>query len=147
MSLSLREQITIAAMAVLNTSPPVGVPATTRTRMQPYTPEELPAMTVKSLREEMETEKEGRWSYFLKRTFTLRVEFYVAGDAADSLIDPLYIWAGQSLGGNSFGKLAEDCIEGLMEWEYADQDLPYAKATLDFRVLYNTLKTDPTTST
>jgi hypothetical protein len=144
---SIREEVVLAAMARLNTGPPSGVPATTRTREAPYQPSELPAMTVKSLREESETKKEGRWSYFMGHTFTLRVEFYVAGDAADSLVDPLYTWAVQSLEGQQFGGLIEDCVERLMEWEYADQDHPYAKATLDFVVLYNTIKSDPTRAT
>lgn len=143
---SLREQIIQAALALLNTSPPSGVPQTTRARVQPYDPSELPAMTIKSLRNEGQNEKEGRWGYFIQNTFSLRMEFYVAGDAADELIDPMYVWAVQQLGAQQFGSLAQDCYEGIMEWEYADQDLPYAKATLDFRVEFNSLKKDPTTA-
>jgi hypothetical protein len=144
---SIREQIIQAALALLNTGTPSGVPQTQRARMEGYDPSELPAIAIKSVREEDEYEKEGKRSYFLKRTFTLRVEVRVVGPAPDQLADPMLVWAGKQLGGQTFlsggVNLAEECLEALTEWQYASEDQPYVLAQLDFRVYYNTLKTDP----
>jgi len=145
-SASVRDRIVDAAIAALNASAakPTGAPAVDDTRMEPYAVNELPAVTVFELREEDEYEKSGRWAYFLKRTMTLRVEIRVAGDPPRKVIDPLYVWAGKALAGQQFGGLAEDCIEALSEWQYADNDQPYALLSVDFRVFYVTLKADPT---
>jgi hypothetical protein len=149
MTASVRSQIVDAAIALLNTSTPGGIPATDDTRLESYSAEggELPAISLFEIREEMETEKEGRWSYFLKRTFTMRVEMRIAETVAvkaRAAMDPLYVWVGSQLGGQQFGALAEDCYEALAEWQYAAADQPYTLLQLDFRVLYSTLKTDPT---
>lgn len=154
MTASVRSQIVDAAIALLNTGTPSGVPAADDTRLESYSADagELPAISVFEIREEMETEKEGRWSYFLKRTFTMRVEMRIAETVAvkaRAAMDPLYVWVGQQLGGinlqnQTFGGLAEDCYEALAEWQYAAADQPYTLLQLDFRVYYSTLKTDPT---
>jgi hypothetical protein len=147
MTASVRSQIVSAAIAAINASPPVGVPTADDTRLESYTAGELPAISVFEIREEAETEKEGRWSYFVKRTFTLRVEVRIAATvalAARATMDPLYVWIGQQLGGSQFGGLAEDCYEALLEWQYAAEDQPYTLLQIDFRVLYSTIKTDPT---
>ena len=147
MTASVRKQIGDAAIALINASPPAGVPVADDTRLEAYSGPELPAISVFEIREESETEKEGRWSYFLKRTFTLRVEIRIAetlAHAARAAMDPLYVWVGTQLGGQQFGGLAEDCYEALAEWQYAAEDQAYTLLQLDFRVLYSTLKTDPT---
>lgn len=147
MTASVRKQIVDAAITLLNDSPPAGVPAADDTRLEAYTGPELPAISVFEIREEDETEKEGRWSYFLKRTFTMRIEIRIAETLASGArvaMDPLYVWVATKLGGQQFGGLAEDCYEALSEWQYAAEDQPYTLLQLDFRVLYSTLKTDPT---
>jgi hypothetical protein len=150
MTASVRQQIVTAAIALLNTSRPSGVPQADETRLESYTPAELPAMTVFRIREEGESEKEGRWSYFVKRTFTLRIELRFASDTAPADMDSTYVWVGQQLGQQQFGPsanggtLAEDCYETLLEWQYADADQPYTLLQIDFRVEYSTLKEDPT---
>lgn len=147
MTASVRSRIVDAAIAALNTSPPAGFPTADDTRLESYTADELPAVSVFEVREESETEKEGRWSYFIKRTFTLRIEIRIAetqAKTARATMDPLYVWVGQTLGGNQFGGLAEDCYETLAEWQYAAEDQAYTMLQLDFRVLYSTLKSDPT---
>jgi hypothetical protein len=150
---SIRKQIVDMAIALINTSPPAGVPAADDTRLESYQGVgELPAITVLELRQESELEKEGRWSYFLNRTFTLRIEMRVAATNAASArvaMDPLYVWVAQQLSGigqqnQTFGGLAEDCFETIAEWQYAAEDQPYTLLQLDFRVVYSTLKTDPT---
>jgi hypothetical protein len=144
---SIRSRIVDAAIALINTSAPAGVPTADDTRLESYQPNELPAISVFEIREEMETEKEGRWSYFLKRTFTMRVELRIAETLAAHArvaMDPLYTWVGLCLGGQQFSALAEDCYEALAEWQYAAADQDYTLLQLDFRVLYTTLKNDPT---
>ena len=143
---SLRAQIVDAAVALLNTSRPAGIPACDRVRFEPYQPTELPAINVMPVREESE-KKTGRWGPLLTRGFTLRVECRVAGDPADVILDPLLVWAGQKLGGQTFGVLAEDCFETLCEWSYAGSDQNYSMASLDFRVNFSTLINDPTSNT
>jgi hypothetical protein len=141
---SIRKQIVDAAITLLSTNAPMGTPAIDDQRLESYQPEELPALTVFQIREEGESEKEGRWSYFVKRTLTLRIELRVAGDTARAAVDPTYVFIGQALGQQKFGGLAEDCYETLLEWQYADVDQPYNLLQIDFRVEYSTLKSDPT---
>lgn len=144
---SVRKQIVDAAIALINTDAPSGVPAADDTRLESYTPAELPALTIFEIREEGESEKEGRWGYFVKRTFTMRIEIRIAETTAvkaRAAVDPIYVWVGQQLGQQQFGGLAEDCYETLLEWQYADSDQPYTLLQMDFRVEYSTLKNDPT---
>ncbi len=149
---SVRKQIVDAAIALLNASPPSGVPQADDTRLESYSGPELPAITVFELRENDALEKEGRWSYFLNRDLTVRVEIRIAETTvktARQAMDPLYVYVAQQLAGigqqnQTFGGLAEDCYEALLEWQYAAEDQPYTLLQLDFRVTYSTLKTDPT---
>lgn len=140
---SVRKQIVDAAIALINTSPPYVTPLADDTRLQSYQPEELPSIAVFEIREDGQSEKEGRWSYFVKRAFTLRVEIRVAADHPRPVVDPMYVWIGQQLGAQQFSGLAEDCYETLLEWQYADADQPYTLLQIDFRVEYSTLKNDP----
>lgn len=147
MTASVRSQIVDAAITLLNASPPSGVPATDDTRLESYTAGELPSIVLFEIRDESETEKEGRWSYFLKHTFTMRAELRIAETVAvkaRAAMDPLFVWVATQLGGQQFGALAEDCYPTLAEWQYAAEDQPYTLLQLDFRVLYSTLKSDPT---
>lgn len=139
---SIREQIIEAAIVALNTGTPGGVPAATRARQEPYQPSELPALTVKPVREEIEYEAEGKRSYFRKRILTLRVTTAVTGD--DSAADPMTTWATKVLDGQTFPNLTEDQIEALYEWEYAAEDQPYVAVHQDFRVIYHTIAGDQT---
>ncbi len=152
MAASIREQIIDAAMTALNgPTRPVGLPQADRLRMEPYQLADMPAINVMSLREEVQPMQDGRWGPLLERAFTLRVVCYVAGAPADQAIDPLAVWIEQSLSspylGKAFGGLAQDCYLSLMEWQYADDDQNYAAALMDFRVTYQTSRSDPTTNT
>jgi hypothetical protein len=141
---SVRKQIVDAAIALINASPPYVTPLADDTRQQSYTPDELPSIALFEIREDGQSEKEGRWSYFVKRAFTLRLELRVGSDTPRSVVDPIYVWIGQKLGAQQFGGLAEDCYETLLEWQYADADQPYTLLQIDFRIEYSTLKNDPT---
>lgn len=141
---SVRELVIEAALAALNTNTPSGVPQTSRARQEPYTPQELPALTVKPIREEIEYEQIGKAMVFRRRVLTLRLTASVTGD--DSAADPLLTWATSVLDGPGFAtpKLIEDCIEALYEWEYAAEDQPYLSVHQDFRVHYHTIVGDQT---
>lgn len=140
---TIREQIIQAAIATLNTGTPAGVPQAVRSRLEPYTPGELPACTVKPVREEIEYEAEGKRSYFRRRVLTLRISYFFTG-ADESAADPMVQWATQKLDGQVFTSLIEDSIEALYEWEYAAEDAPYFALHQDFRIHYHTVVGDQT---
>lgn len=148
MTATVRNQIMDAALAMLNNSPPGGVPQTDDGRIQPYSEDELPTAVLYEIREDDQNEKEGRWSYFLKRTFTMRIEVRVAapagGDSPRAAIDPILVWIGKTLGAQQFNGLAEDCYEQHTEWQRADESRPYTMVQVDFVIEYSTLKSDPT---
>jgi hypothetical protein len=141
---SVRKQIVDAAIAIVNTSPPVGFPTVWDSRQEAFDPSELPSILVLEMREDGQSEKEGRWGYFVKRAFTLRFEIRVATGTPRVALDTLYVYLVQRLGQQQFGGLAEDCYDTLLEWQYADSDAPYTLLQIDFRVEYSTLKNDPT---
>lgn len=143
---TVRDQIITAAIAVLNTSAPIGIPAADRLRMESYEPSELPAMNVFPVREEVKSEAVGRWGPIVTRSMTMRVILHAAGSdtvSADKALDPLAAWV-STLGGQQFGGLALDTEESSLEWLYDDEDLPYSSLAIDFRVDYKTLKADAT---
>ena len=138
---SVREQVLTAAMSALNTATPPGVPSVTRTRMEAYTADELPAASIKCVREEIEYEKGGKWGPFRRRVLTLRLTIFALGD--ESAVDPIVVWASSILDGQ-FSPLIEDSIEALYEFEYALEDERYVGLNLDFRVHYHTSVGDQT---
>src|SRR5579859_4729813 len=128
--MSVTEQIIAAALAVLNTNTPAGVPTFERTRFESYGAEDLPAATIKKLREQIGFEKGGKWGPFRSRLLTLRLSAYAIGD--ESAFDPLEVWVTSCLDGQSFSPLIEVCIEGHKEWHYASEDQRYSQLDLDF---------------
>jgi hypothetical protein len=150
---SVRSRIIDAAISQLNTNTPAGVPAADDTRLESYTPGELPSILVFENREQGETEKEGRWAYFVKKALTLRVEIRIAETdvlKSRAAMDPIYCWCVQQIAAPyqgptaPFGGLAEDCYESQLEWQYAAEDQAYTLLQIDFRVEYSTIKNDPT---
>ncbi len=141
---SIREQVIAAALALLNTDAPAGMPTVDRTRFEAYGPDELPAATVKSLREEVNYEpKGGKWQPHRRRVFTLRLSLYAIGNEKE--FDPMVVWATSVLDGQ-FSPLIEDCIEALYEFHYASEDQNYVALDLDFRIHYHTLRGDQTSA-
>lgn len=148
---SVRSRIIDAAIAQLNTNTPSGVPAADDTRLESYTPGELPSILVFENREQGETEKEGRWAYFVKKALTLRVEIRIAETdvlKSRAAMDPIYCWCVQQIAAPNqapvFGGLAEDSYESQLEWQYAAEDQAFTLLQIDFRVEYSTIKNDPT---
>lgn len=146
MSTTVRNQIIEAALLQLNTSAPGGMPVATRLRMAPYEINELPALNVFPVREEVRGDKLGRWGPIVERTFTMRVLIHASGSdavSADLALDPIVAWV-STLGGQQFGGLAIDTEESMLEWLYEEEDLSYTSLAIDFRVVYKTLKSDQT---
>jgi hypothetical protein len=148
---SVRSRIIDAAIALLNTNTPSGVPQADDTRLESYTPGELPSILVFENREQGETEKEGRWAYFVKKALTLRVEIRIAETdvlKSRAAMDPIYCWCVQQIAAANqapvFGGLAEDSYESQLEWQYAAEDQAFTLLQIDFRVEYSTIKNDPT---
>lgn len=139
---SVTEQIVASALTALNTGAPSGVPPVTRTRFEAYGAEELPAATIKKLREEVNFEKGGKWGPLRYRVLTLRLTVYALGD--ESAIDPVEVWATSVLDGQAFSPLIEVCIEGQKEYHFANEDQRYCQLDLDFRVHYHTVVGDLT---
>jgi len=143
---TIREQIIEAIIAQLNTSTPGGVPAATRLRMTAYEPDELPAINVFPVREEIRGEPAGKFGPVVRRSMTFRVLLHAAGSdavAADAALDPMAAWV-STLGGRQLGGLAIDIEENTLEWLYEEDDLPYSSLAIDFTVEYQTLKSDAT---
>ena len=143
-SRSVREQIIAACLGALNAGRPDNVPEIKRRRIEPYTLDELPAIDVKRVREEIEYEKLGKWAPMRRRVLTLRFNVSTAGpDEGD---DPMLVWITSRLDGQQIGApgLVEDVIPTLDEWTYSALDQPYNVAHRDFRFHYHTVVGDET---
>lgn len=143
---TIRDQIIEAAIAKLNTSTPVGVPTATRLRMTPYEPEELPAINVFPVREEVRSDPAGRFGPVVMRSMTFRVLLHARGSdtvSPDKALDDMAAWVSH-LGGQQFGGLAIDTEESSLEWLYEEEDFAYSSLAIDFRVDFKTLKSDQT---
>ena len=140
---TIREQIINAAVAVLNTGTPAGVPQCVRTLMQPSEQAQLPALTVFPFREEINNKATGKWGPIITRTMYLRFVAYASGDPADGALDPIVAWI-STIGGQQFGGLANDTIEHELNWQYDEGNYQVAAVAMDFRIEYSTLRTDAT---
>jgi hypothetical protein len=136
-----------AILAAVNASPPTGVPQTSDGRFEPFQASELPSIVLFEVREENEPQKAGRWSPLLQRSFTARFEVRVDSVPARTAADPIIAWLGQTLGGSQLGGLAEQVYEQLSEWQRIAEDFPHTLISIDFRVDYTSLMSDPTTRT
>ncbi|MBS0364906.1 MAG: hypothetical protein JSR67_03670 [Proteobacteria bacterium] len=144
MSPTVRNRIMDGILAALNAATPSGVPQTLDGRTEPFQAAELPSIVLFELREEDQPQKDSRWSPFLDRTFTVRLEVRVIGQPARTAADPILAWIGQVLGGSQIGGLAIQCHEVLTEWQRVTEDYPYTLVQTDYRISYVTLMTDPT---
>lgn len=143
---TVREQIIQAIIEQLNTGRPAGVPEITRLDMEPKQPNQLPAMTIFALREEVVGNTAGRWGHIVMRRMTVRVVMEAEGDLPDQALDPMLAWVSM-LGGSRLGGLAVDVEEQQLEWAFEYADSPYASVALDLVVEYVTNKADSTSTT
>ena len=143
---SIRELITLAAVAQLGA---VGKPASLtihRTRTLAIPDDQLPA-TVLYVVKELVATVHGRTGVVVARQLVLRLEHRAAGDPLDRSLDPLTTWAVQALFADpTLGGLAKNLEEVGLEWIAPPGQLDKALGAVahDFLVTYSTLRTDPT---
>jgi len=149
---SIREQLVLAAVALLEAG---GSPATLtvkRERTRPIEQAALPAILIYCEDEEPSPLAGQKFRAPLtERHLNLVLELRaLASDTVppDAAIDPLYIWAIQQILGNEkFGGLAMGVTEGPTKWMSREADATYAAAALHLIVHYRTSRLDPTSAT
>jgi hypothetical protein len=149
MTATVREQILDAVVAALNAAPPAGVPTTTRTQISVSEQIDLPSISVYPVREEVNSSPEhlGRFGPLIERTLYIRIMVIVAGDVPDSAADPIVGYVSGTLSGASLGGLVNDSVEHGSEWLYSEVNQRECGVLIDFRLDYQTSRTDPTSTT
>ncbi len=149
---SIREQIVLSAVALLQASGgPAGL-TVKRERTRPIESEDLPAILVYCDDEEPTPLAKIKFGAPLtERHLNLILELRAqATDTTppDAAIDPLYVWAVQQIMNNErFSGLAMGVTEGPMKWMSKEADVIYAAAALHLIVHYRTSRLDPTSAT
>lgn len=81
----------------------------------------------------------------MERSAELIVECRARGNPPDASLDPLIVWATQTLVGNEkFSGLGNCVEEGKTTWSSKTGDDAVASATIRFTVKYRTSRADPT---
>lgn len=160
---SIREQIVLAAVSALGgAGKPAGVPSPVRCRIDSPDADQLPALSVYQLIEKVDPERAPRSlrasrGPIVRRYLDLAVEVLSRsedGTDADAAADPALVWASQALQQRSpaedpegdlvaFGDLAEEIDELGTKFEYDRGETAFCRATLTFRIQYQTLTVDP----
>jgi hypothetical protein len=146
---SIREQIAVAVLEVLQES---GAPAgltVHRERTRPITKDKLPAILVYFEDDEPTPLAKQRFQAPLtERHLNLVLELRATPDedqSPDEAVDPLYLWAVQQIMANErFGGLAMGVTEGPMKWMAVESDVIFAGAALHLIIHYRTSRLDPT---
>jgi hypothetical protein len=149
---SIREQIVLQAVALLQA---VGGPSGLtifRERPRPIESNDLPAIFVYFADDEPTPELKIKFQApITEHHLGLMLELRAAASddlPADAAIDPLYIWAVKQLVGNErLGGLAMGITEGPMKWFSKEADITYAAAALHLIWHYRTNRLDPTSVT
>lgn len=147
MALTIREQIIRAAVVLVNTARPAGVPECRRTVMEPTEAKSLPSMNCFPFREPVNSLVSGRWGPIVTRKMSLRFVVYNQGDEttpADASADAALAWLTQTLAGQNFGGLSNDCNEAELNWQYDEGLTQVVGVAVDFAIEYQTLSNDQT---
>jgi hypothetical protein len=145
---SIREQIAVAVIAVLQKS---GAPAgltVHRERTRPITLDKLPAILAYFEDEEPTPLAKQRFQApIVERHLNLVLELRTtpsADQSPDEAVDPLYLWAVQQIMANErFDGLAMGVTEGPMKWMAVESDVIFAGAALHLIIHYRTSRLDP----
>ena len=140
-TISAGEQLMQAMVAALNAPDPKPCKCY-RTRIDALTAAELPAFVLYAVEEVAQT----RGPNTKLRTRTVRLECMVEGEPpADSLIDPLYVYAIQALQGDAaFEGLLRKLDEARIQWQTEASYQDASVALIDFELVFVTSLTDPT---
>jgi hypothetical protein len=159
MSTSIREQIILAAVALLEADGgPAGL-TVHRERTRPLNADTLPAILVYA--EDDKPEPLAKQQYaapLVTRNLVLHVECRALGSTEippDAALDPLIVWATQQLVGNEHFptsttppvNLANGIVEGGTTWLSKEGDQLFAAAAVQMVVKYRTSRLDPTSAT
>lgn len=144
---SRRDQVVVAAMALLNGSgKPLGL-TVHRQRTLSLDYDNLPATVVYLLHEEVETGPgTAIFQRKAKRTARLCLEHRVNAEdrTTDTALDPLLSWATQALCADPLlGGLAHELTEVGTTWDESEQDKKYGSAKQFFDVQFFTDASDP----
>jgi hypothetical protein len=136
--------VAFASAALIAGSPPAGL-TVNRFRTYPYRKSNLPAMSVYPLDDE-QIERVGTDTAPLsERHFHFRVACYDRGDPIDLALDPLYVWAIQTLmADQTFGGLLESLQHMKSHWRVDDEDEVYGAVGLDFAARLMVVAANPT---
>jgi hypothetical protein len=149
MTSTVREQILQAILAAANDSPDPGVPVTTRSNISIEESDQLPSISFYPTREEVDSAPNnlGRFGPLITRTVYVRFAVLVAGEVPDAEADPIVGYLSKKISGNGFGGLVNDSVEHGTEWIYSETDERVVGTFVDFRIEYQTSRTDPTSTT
>lgn len=146
MALSIQAQVIAAIVSLLGQT---GAPATVyRTRVEPFGPEDIPAINVFPGEEAPDYRDAGNDEYRL--TWQVRVECIVtAAGEVDLAADPLRVWVQQQLMKDiTLGQLVEGCTIKSVTWEIPENraDVDVIFQVLTFEIKFATALGDPTVS-
>lgn len=128
-----------AALDIADPEKPAGV-TIHRSRYRPVEKDDLPAIVVYSIVEEVETANQQRDK---RRTFRLRAELRAKGDPPDDALDPLRVWAvKRAMDDVTFGGLAKDVREVRTAWVAESFTEILGAAAVDFEAWYETTGDD-----
>lgn len=150
---TIREQVVVAAVAVLAAGRPAEVPAPVRTRLESPRPDQLPAFTVyqggeivSPMREPKNEDERTSRGAVVRRALDLKIEVVVKATdaAADATADPLLAWVTSALvGAGKLGGLLNDpADEAGTVFEYEQGEFLFCRATMTFRLHYQSKTAD-----
>ncbi|MBU2499959.1 hypothetical protein KJ682_01385 [bacterium] len=154
---TIREQIVAAAVLALATDAPVGVPAPVRTRLDSPGSDQLPALTVYQGAETVETMREAKTGTasrgpIVRRSVLVSVEVLTkagAGEEPDKAADPILAFATTALAAaGTFGGFANGPADEIgTKFEYEQAETSFCRATMTFRIDYQSRADDAETLT
>jgi hypothetical protein len=159
MASSIREQIILAAVALLESDGgPAGL-TVYRERTRPIEPTSLPAILIYADDDTPEPlAKQQYQAPLVTRNLILHVECRAQGSTTvppDAALDPLLVWVSQQFAQNEHFptsadppvNLANGVVEGKTSWFSKEGDQLLAAAAIEWTVKYRTSRLDPTLPT
>jgi hypothetical protein len=154
---SIREQIVLAAVDALDNDRPDEIPSAVRGRVESPASKALPLLTVYQGTEfvlPMHDEKEGKEGFsnrgdVVRRALALNIDIITTcgpGIEAEAAADPIMTWVTKALAAaDRFGGLANEPAEEIgTKFSNESVDVPLCRATMTFRVKYQSRADDPT---
>ena len=145
---SIREKVLKAMVATLNASPPVGVPVTTRSRMESVTPDLLPTCRLFPEKDSEEAMETGlAVGPARKHTMDVTIEVRAKGDAmlsADQAADPILQWIDAKLNETTYPEVWRSCEIVDTSWDQELEEYAYVLVTVVLRVAFLSLRGDAT---